>query len=699
MFQQRFSKLVILLLVLALIVLACGGGDKEAPAEPTTEAPAEAKEEPAEEVEATEEAVEATEEIAEEIAEEAPAATEEPAEPAETAPVSGLEPGKYIYSNSNYVRGVTVYDGKIWAATLGGVVAWDAATGEHTKYTTLDGLSYNGVFAITVCPMPEPTLIVGTGTGLNTYDPAADGWKFVEGVFETVPGSSFLSYGTENEVSVLVCDEANGRLLMNYNAVSVLDLGTGNLAKQYKSGDDGLPWSGVSNLYAAGTDIWVASGYRWLSVISGDSIAPYGEENEKLPDGTTVYSVAVDPNGVAWLGTSGGLMRFENGAVTKVYEESVEGLRSSSLYEMAFGPDGTLWLGFINQLCQFDTATETCVSVHKVSDDPEMAGGYISSIYFDEAGNLYYTTDEGFSMFDGSAWHLFWLDEPIGSNFVEAVGEDKDGNVWVCAGTGGITRFSPDGSQWQVFDSSNSELEWGTCDDMVLAPDGTLWLLQGSNLVSYDGTTFTTLTEENGMPGGRSESITVDEVGRVWFGGYDGVAFWDGSAFTVFGADEGWPADDVNVDEVLADGEVVWVGTSGGLFRFTDTQFEQVLDKESPGLPGGSIMGLAKDADGTLLLGTNNGLARFDGQTVTPVPEVELSIWDVAARDGIILAGSPSSGKGGVDIFDGDKWEHISIPEGLPHTSVREVFIDGHGTYWVGGGDTGRGGGLFRLVP
>ena len=67
-------------------------------------------------------------------------------------------------------------NGILWAATGGGVIAWDLASGDAYGYTVLDGLPANDVHTVVVCPIPEPSIIVGTDEGMALYDPASDMW-------------------------------------------------------------------------------------------------------------------------------------------------------------------------------------------------------------------------------------------------------------------------------------------------------------------------------------------------------------------------------------------------------------------------------------------------------------------------------------------------------------------------------------------
>jgi hypothetical protein len=124
------------------------------------------------------------------------------------APMVELESGMYNYTNGNYVREIALYDGVLWAATSGGVVAWDLATGDAVKYTVLDGLPTNDVEAVAACPIPEMRIIFATEYGLVLFDPAADTLE---------PMNKDNSGMQRNDPDTLDCDPETNTLLVGYD--------------------------------------------------------------------------------------------------------------------------------------------------------------------------------------------------------------------------------------------------------------------------------------------------------------------------------------------------------------------------------------------------------------------------------------------------------------------------------------------------
>ena len=158
---------------------------------------------------------------------------------------------------------------------------------------------------------------------------------------------------------------------------------------------------------------------------------------------------------------------------------------------------------------------------------------------------------------------------------------------------------------------------------------------------------------------------------------------------------------------LLLDGEILWIGTVDGLARLNGIRAEVVLGSKAPGLPDDNIGVIFKHPDGSLLLGTSGGLAKFDGSQATTilVPEAlrtnffgltTQSVADIAIRlTGTLWVATYV----GLYYGDGENWERLTTLDGLPTNNQNAVFVDKLGTVWVGGGYSNAGGAIARFVP
>ncbi|MEO6325410.1 MAG: response regulator [Thermoanaerobaculia bacterium] len=124
--------------------------------------------------------------------------------------------------------------------------------------------------------------------------------------------------------------------------------------------------------------------------------------------------------------------------------------------------------------------------------------------------------------------------------------------------------------------------------------------------------------------------------------------------------------------------------------EWTPTRSFRIFSKANHrGLPQSSVVALAQDNEGLLWIGTLDGLASFDGKTITPVKPVAAApargmITGIVARKiGGIAVGSPA----GVHLFDGATWR--LVPTGRAVASIAEspggelFMADADGTLWL----------------
>ena len=117
------------------------------------------------------------------------------------------------------------------------------------------------------------------------------------------------------------------------------------------------------------------------------------------------------------------------------------------------------------------------------------------------------------------------------------------------------------------------------------------------------------------------------------------------------------------------------------------TQYGHRIWQTQPGLTQTSISAVTQTRDGYLLLGTENGVVRFDGVQFTPVPELERAslgaIWarvfveDAQGRMWIVTSNSEliRVGDDGVKVF--------TSKDGLPQGEVGCAFASRTGEVWV----------------
>ena len=155
-------------------------------------------------------------------------------------------------------------------------------------------------------------------------------------------------------------------------------------------------------------------------------------------------------------------------------------------------------------------------------------------------------------------------------------------------------------------------------------------------------------------------------------------------SMTVWSQQQGLPQDTIRAITQTTDG-FLWVGTDEGLARFDGYEFV-AFGKAQGGLPSNSVNVLAGGPDGALWIGTPNGLTRYshgrfqtftqrDGLPGNPVTALFVdhsgTLWVVAA--------------GNLSRFDGSRFTNFFPERDIPLRVVRSVWEDPRGVLYVAG--------------
>ncbi|MCS6808527.1 MAG: two-component regulator propeller domain-containing protein [Bacteroidota bacterium] len=243
---------------------------------------------------------------------------------------------------------------------------------------------------------------------------------------------------------------------------------------------------------------------------------------------------------------------------------------------------------------------------------------------------------------------------------VRTMYQTRDGYMWIGAAEG-LVRF--DGARFVTFDKSNLPLK--STDILALLEDrnGTFWIGTDNGLLRINQGTFTLYTMQNGLPDNVILALAEDKQGNVWIGTEHGLALWQQGRFASYGAENGLTSS--TILSLAADPhDGIWIGTNGGGLNYwkngTCTAFIAIEGQLRPytkdeGLIGDGIHALVAAKDGTLWVGSAEGLFRIQNTTVTAF---------------------------------------YNATNGLKKADIRSLALDREGTLWI----ATNGGGIYRLT-
>ncbi len=450
--------------------------------------------------------------------------------------------------------------------------------------------------------------------------------------------------------------------------------------------EQGLPLNTVQAL------LQTRDGGLWVGTAGGlarfDGRRFIGFDTAQTPEVASqpVFGLMEDRAGRLWIGHPAGAVVYENGRFKPAITKEQSGGRR--IWSFAQDADGSVWAAGEAGLFHIRDG-----QVRVLREADGLPSVKLRALTFDKAGTLWIaTTGAGLvAMPPGGGFKVFNPSNGFPHLQVRQVLADPAGGIWAATAGGGLVRMQGvDHPEPRVYTTADG---LPTDHLTALARDarGDLWIGSWGGGVSRlrDGR-FSTVSTGSGLAGSQIWTMAADREGSVWVGTWvDGLNRLRNRAFTVLGTPEGLSHDNVRSVLMARDGGV-WVATSGGgLDRLKDGRIT-VLGK-TDGLPTEEISTLHETRDGTLWIGTYTaGVARLgrDGRIEVFGADAGLPGNEVRAiredRDGTLWVGTRT----GLARFDGQRFEAVKAP-GLPAEGVAAILQDRSGTLWFG--TTGQG--------
>ncbi len=561
---------------------------------------------------------------------------------------------------SNRINAVVIdNNGTMWFGRENGISRYNGTSWESSA---IPGVGNSNVTSLAV--NSDGVLWVGTYYGeVASYD--GNKWK------TRIRDDAYENH-IESAIKSIVFDSDNVLWLAKYGSgVMCFD---GTTWKTYTP-EDGLA---TNNVNAIAID---DNGVKWFGTDGGVSKFNGTDwQNYRTSSGlidNTVNAVAVDIDGILWFGTAKGVSSFDGSTWTN-YKTS-DGLAYDNVSSVAIDKYGVKWFGMKDVetwrrqhvypgISSFDGTT------WKTHYNPGPIDNRILCIDFEEDGTAWIGTENGLSSFDGSNWNSYKEIDGLLDNEITAIEVDINNVKWIGYEYNGIPSegvSSFDGSTFKHY--KDNILDQNNVSSIAADDNGVKWIgcmIGGDDggVYSFDGTTWDHFSSKtSGLLNNRISSIDIDNNGIVWFGtwlglsGYDGTRWtsieiknsfssrWDRSdrihAFSIGPNNIKWAGteiiDDNDYSLTSIDGDdrkaykksngypvwgivsldvddkgVVWAGSEyAGVTRFDGNIWTQYTMKD--GLSDDNVKNIAVAPDGTIWIGTNNGISIY--KDITPV--------------------------------------------------------------------------------
>ncbi|OHD26186.1 MAG: hypothetical protein A2Y38_26765 [Spirochaetes bacterium GWB1_59_5] len=348
----------------------------------------------------------------------------------------------------------------------------------------------------------------------------------------------------------------------------------------------------------------------------------------------SVSSMVQDAAGFIWIGTQGGLHRWDGRSFTLYENEPFDtsSLPHNLIQTLYMDDDGvTIWLGTYGGLARFDTKTGTFSSWAHDADNPaSLANDVVVSIGRDGEGRLWVGTLDGLERMDGNDFTHYKADPlrqgALAVGLIRSLYRDSRDAFWVGTSGGGLYRYLPESDSFEALRDDPSSTA-GLSSDYVFSikedASGFLWLaLWNYGISRFDPVTgsFTNYPLEDT----RVYFVNAEAPGLVRAGSWGGGLFeLDTDSGTIrryrSNADRQWSLPHDTMYSMLVDklGNS-WIGTNGGGFSLLVRDSEGYsIYEHSPSEPGsrasGKTISVLEDSKGRLWVGSyNGGLDRLD---------------------------------------------------------------------------------------
>ncbi len=639
--------------------------------------------------------------------------------------------GKTVASANEHIRAIYIDRvDRVWIATAdAGLLVIDQPQGivHRLRHDSHDdnSLSDDSIFAITEDERGE--IWIGTALGLDHLDPQTN--KVNRHTTRTntnipnAPEGDQVNALLEDSAGVLWVGTSNGLLRLDPRVV------TPTIYRHHENDDTTLSSDSVTSLLEDQSHrIWIATSAGlslWNKTTDRFSTYRHNASDPTSLPADELHSLYQDRGGILWVGTeSNGLGRW-NPRSWSFGHHQFNSLNEHGIAEIsAFTEDnhGTLWIGTLSEgLRAVDEKTgEISVYQHVEGDPKSMMTNRVNSVFCAHDGFIWLSSRAGLSRLDPRTrqFEHYRADPSVSvnngsaANNIIQVFEDSKERVWAAIDGAGLAHFDLTNKTFKIYrnDPANNEsLPDNHVHTIAEDPSGKLWI--GTNdgalaLFDPDAETFHQFVHDINDPlslsGAAVDAIHVDSHGTVWVGTMGGgltqvigdVGHLETIRFRSYGQNEGLANSTVYGIESDANGSI-WVSTNRGLARFDQTLRRFQSFHHSQGLQGEEFNegAVYRMRNGKLLFGGPNGYNAFYPEKIQLNPHApQLALTGYLKLNTRVATEVPVERLRQVELGYRDSvvsFQFAALDYASPERNRYSYMLEGFDKTWVDGGNKG----------
>ena len=359
------------------------------------------------------------------------------------------------------------HSGNTWVGTQLGLDMLRPESESFVRYQhdpmSPDGLSDNEIRSLFVDE--GGVLWIGTRIGgITKLDPYKTKFSHIRSTGDPSAGLS------HPQVLALHQDEQESLWIGTGDGLDELDRQSGQMTRYTHDPDDPLSLSSnyvTSIIQDRAGVLWIAShgGLNRLNRPGGNFSRVQADPKDPHSLSSDLINVLFeDKDGYLWVGTAGGGLNRRDPANGRFDHYSyVEGDRPPGTlglnHILSFQQDegDTLWIGTTGGLIRFDQRHESRTYYrHEPGDEGSLGHDLVNDIYRDRSGRVWLATGAGLDRYDPDSDMFSHVSEEDGlpNNMILGILEDGSGRLWISSNAG-LTRYDPVTGVIRSYDTSD----------------------------------------------------------------------------------------------------------------------------------------------------------------------------------------------------------------------------------------------------
>jgi ligand-binding sensor domain-containing protein/signal transduction histidine kinase len=382
-----------------------------------------------------------------------------------------------------------------------------------------------------------------------------------------------------------------------------------------------------------------------------------------------VQAVAQTSDGFLWIGTQGGLARFDGGQFEFIDINSLPGSQTEKISALCAGNHDDLWVGTARGLHRLKDGIWKAVSLPSESDS-------ILALQRSTHGSIWIGTRSGLYRGEGDSSQVREMElGRVSSRIIRSMAENEEAVGWVSVADELVSLTNGVPASKLAFGAFRPEYIRSVC----CARDGSIWAGSNFGLIRFKEGRYTHFTKTHGLPDNTVTAVYQDRRGNLWIGTYGGLCRFANGGFIMETTASGEPYNQVFC--FFEDREEnLWIGCKDGLFQLNIQQFTTYTTRH--GLAHNNVISVYEDAENAMWIGTwGGGLHRLKDGKMTIYSTANAKL----LRNDLILSihGSRAGGLWFSEDYDGGLYqlkkgelERYDFAQGVARQAIRALHED-----------------------